>query len=38
MEGIILEYFEHGDAGEVIAALDEMNMGQKKHKVFKTPI
>lgn len=35
VEGIILEYFEHGDTGEVIAALDEMNMGQKKHKVTK---
>ncbi|ODM98620.1 Programmed cell death protein 4 [Orchesella cincta] len=34
VESIILEYFEHGDAGEVIAALEEMNVGQKKHKTI----
>jgi programmed cell death protein 4 len=34
VEGIILEYFEHGDTGEVIAAMDEMNMGQKKFKTI----
>jgi len=34
VEGIILEYFEHGDTGEVISALEEMNFGQKHEKII----
>lgn len=34
VEGIVLEYFEHGDAHEVLAALDEIRIGDKKHKVI----
>ncbi|CAG7835683.1 unnamed protein product [Allacma fusca] len=34
VEGIILEYFEHGDVHEVMAALDEMRLGERKNKVI----
>ena len=33
LEGIILEYFEHGDTNEVASALDEINLGNKRDKV-----
>jgi len=33
VESNILEYFEHADVHEVIAALDEMNLGDKKYKI-----
>jgi len=34
VEGIVLEYFEHGDVHEVLAAFDEIRIGDKKHKVI----
>ncbi|ODN05858.1 Programmed cell death protein 4 [Orchesella cincta] len=34
VESIILECFEHGDTGEVIDDLEEMNLGQKKHRAI----
>jgi programmed cell death protein 4 len=34
VDGLILEYFEHGDRGEVMMALDEQNFGQKKHQII----
>jgi len=34
VEGVVLEYFEHGDAGEVMSALEEMPIGHRKEKVI----
>jgi len=33
VDSVILEYFEHGDTGEVHAALEEMNIKDKKYMV-----
>jgi len=33
LEGIVLEYFEHGDTNEVTSAVDEINLGNKREKV-----
>jgi len=38
LEGIILEYFEHGDTSEVISALEEINLGNKHDKVVSVAI
>ncbi len=40
IEGTVLEYFEHGDSGEVVAALEDLPLGQRKYKVptFTIPI
>jgi len=34
VEGVVLEYFEHGDAGEAMSALEEMPIGHKKERVI----
>jgi programmed cell death protein 4 len=34
VEGIILEYFENGDAGEVISALEEMPINHRKEQII----
>lgn len=34
IEGTVLEYFEHGDSGEVVAALEDLPLGQRKYKVI----
>ncbi|CAL8103149.1 unnamed protein product [Orchesella dallaii] len=34
VEPIILDFFEHGDTGEVIDTLEEMNLGNKKHRTI----